>query len=107
MSKERPVLRKNDQHSAMILLSSIGSPPKEQRKRLEESWAGTLYQEYIRSDGEPFPILYWAEPSRLNISLNVLVVLGTLNWYSHPWMGWEYQPVGDADRSVMRCKETQ
>ncbi len=69
----------NDQHLQMPMFSSIDSLPEKLQKRLEESWAGTFYREvFVRIDEEPFAVLYWDEPSRPNIAVNVTAGLEML-----------------------------
>jgi len=73
------MFRKNDQHLQEPLFSSIDSLPDRQRKRLDDSWAKTYYdQVFIRINESPFAVLYVDEPSRPNIPINVLVSLDTL-----------------------------
>lgn len=79
------MFRKNDQHLQMPMFSSIDSLPGRQRKRLDDSWAGTYYhQVFVRIDEEPFAALYADDPSRPNIPINVLVSLDTLK-SGHGW----------------------
>lgn len=79
------MFRKNDQHLQMPMFSSIETLPDKQRKRLDESWAGTYYhQVFVRIDEEPFAVLYADDPSRPNIPINVLVSLDTLK-SGHGW----------------------
>ena len=73
------MFRKNDQHLQMPMFSSIDSLPDKQRKRLDDSWAGTYYhQVFVRIDEDPFAVLYADDPSRPNIPINVLVSLDAL-----------------------------
>ena len=73
------MFRKNDQHLQMPMFSSIDTLPDKQRKRLDDSWAGTYYhQVFVRIDEDPFAMLYADDPSRPNIPINVLVSLDTL-----------------------------
>jgi hypothetical protein len=79
------MFRKNDQHLQEPLFSSIDSLPDRQRKRLDDSWAKTYYdQVFVRIDEEPFAVLYVDEPSRPNVPINVLVSLDTLK-SGHGW----------------------
>ena len=53
--------------------------PEKQRKRLENSWAGTFYKEFFcRIDEEPFAVLYSDKDSRPNVPVNVLIGLEAL-----------------------------
>ena len=74
------MFRKNDQHLQWPLFSSIDSLPKKQQARLEESWAGTFYDElFCRIDEEPFAVLYSDdEASRPNTPVNLLIGFETL-----------------------------
>jgi len=73
------MFRKNDQHVQMPLFSSLDSLPEKHQVRLEESWAGTFYQElFCRIAEESFAVLYSDEASRPNIPVNVLVGFETL-----------------------------
>ena len=79
------MFRKNDQHLQMPMFSSIDSLPGKQRKRLDDSWAGTYYHHvFVRIDEAPFAVLYAGDPSRPNIPINVLVSLDTLK-SGHGW----------------------
>jgi hypothetical protein len=47
---------------------------EKQRKRLENSWAGTFYKEFFnRIDEQAFAVLYSEKDSRPNVPVNVLV----------------------------------
>ncbi len=71
--------RKNDQHQQQYLFSSVTDLPDKQRRRLENSWAATFYEEFFcRIDEDIFEILYSDKASRPNIPVNVLVSLETL-----------------------------
>ena len=73
------MFRKNEEHLQKPLFSSINELPEKLQKRLEESWAGTFYNEFfVRIAEEPFAKLYSNEASRPNIPINVLVGLETL-----------------------------
>ena len=68
--------RKNDSHQQLPLISTLNELPEKQRRRLEESWAGTFYREFFcRLDENPFAVLYSGAASRPNIPINVLVGL--------------------------------
>jgi hypothetical protein len=69
----------NDRHLQMPMFSSINSLPEKILKRLETSWADTLYhQVFVRVDEDRFAVLYADEPSRPNTPVNVLVGLEIL-----------------------------
>jgi hypothetical protein len=87
------MFRKNDQHGQIPMFSSIDSLPEKQRKRLEESWAGTFYRQvFTRIDEEIFAVVYSEESSRPNIPVNVLVGLEILK----PGFGWNDEEMYDA-----------
>lgn len=70
------MFRENDKHTQPALISAIHDLPERQRKRLEQSWAGTFYCEFFsRIDESAFSGLYSEKPSRPNIPVNVLVGL--------------------------------
>ncbi len=69
----------NQKHVQPALLSSVNQLPEKHRQRLEQSWAGTFYQEvFCRIAEDPFHVLYADCPSRPNVAVNVLVGLETL-----------------------------
>jgi hypothetical protein len=73
------MFRKNDQHQQIPMFSTLDDLPDKQRKRLENSWAGTFYREFFsRIDETIFAILYSDLASRPNIPVNVLVGLEAL-----------------------------
>ncbi len=73
------MFRKNQRHLQSALLSDLDHLTRKQRKRLEQSWAGTFRREvFSRLDESPFAVLYADAPSRPNIPVNVLVGLETL-----------------------------
>jgi hypothetical protein len=73
------MFRKNTQHQQPALISAASELPEKQRKRLENSWAGTFYKEFFsRIDEEAFAVLYSAKASRPNVPVNVLVGLEAL-----------------------------
>ena len=54
------MFRKNSKHQQPALISAISDLPEKQRKRLEQSWAGTFYREFFcRIEEEAFAVLYW------------------------------------------------
>lgn len=70
------MFRKNEQHLQMPLLSGLNELPEKLKDQLEQSWAGTFYEEiFVRIDEEIYAPLYADEPSRPNIPVNVLVGL--------------------------------
>jgi hypothetical protein len=73
------MFRKNTKHQQPALISAASELPEKQRKRLENSWAGTFYKEFFcRIDEEAFAVLYSEKASRPNIPVNVLVGLEAL-----------------------------
>jgi len=70
------MFRKNTRHYQIPLTSNVDELPEPLRKRLQNSWAGTFYQEFFcRLDEKPFEVLYVDMPSRPNVPVNVLVSL--------------------------------
>ena len=68
------MFRKNTKHQQPALISAASELPEKQRKRLENSWAGTFYKEFFcRIDEEAFAVLYSQKGSRPNVPVNVLV----------------------------------
>ena len=79
------MFRKNTKHQQPALIpkghdvSAASELPEKQRKRLENSWAGTFYKEFFcRIDEEAFAVLYSEKASRPNVPVNVLVGLEAL-----------------------------
>jgi hypothetical protein len=73
------MFRKNTQHQQPALISAASELPEKQRKRLENSWAGTFYKEFFsRIDEQSFAVLYSEKDSRPNVPVNVLVGLEAL-----------------------------
>ena len=73
------MFRKNTQPQQPALISAASELPAKQRKRLENSWAGTFYLEFFcRIDEAAFAVLYSEVPSRPNVPVNVLVGLEAL-----------------------------
>lgn len=73
------MFRKNTKHRQPALISAASELPEKQRKRLENSWAGTFYKEFFcRIDEEAFAVLYSEKASRPNVPVNVLVGLEAL-----------------------------
>ena len=79
------MFRKNIKHQQPALIpkghdvSAASELPEKQRKRLENSWAGTFYKEFFcRIDEESFAVLYSEKASRPNVPVNVLVGLEVL-----------------------------
>ena len=73
------MFRKNTKHQQPALISAASELPEKQRKRLENSWAGTFYKElFSRIDEASFAVLYSEKDSRPNVPVNVLVGLEAL-----------------------------
>ena len=73
------MFKKNNTHLQPLLISNNNDLAPKQRLGLEQSWAGTFYQElFCRINEEAFAGLYADVPSRPNIPVNVLVGLETL-----------------------------
>jgi hypothetical protein len=73
------MFRKNAKHQQPALISAASELPEKQRKRLENSWAGTFYKEFFsRIDEDVFAVLYSEKASRPNVPVNVLVGLEAL-----------------------------
>ena len=73
------MFRKNTQHQQLALISAISELPDKQRRRLNESWAGTFYKEFFcRIDEEAFAGMYSESYSRPNAPVNILVSLEVL-----------------------------
>jgi hypothetical protein len=73
------MFRKNTKHQQPALISAASELPEKQRKRLENSWAGTFYKEFFsRIDEQSFAVLYSEQDSRPNVPVNVLVGLEAL-----------------------------
>lgn len=73
------MFRKNTRHQQPALISAASELPEKQRKRLENSWAGTFYKEFFRRiDESAFAVLYSEKASRPNVPVNVLVALEAL-----------------------------
>ena len=73
------MFKKNIKHQQPALISADSELPEKQRKHLENSWAGTFYQEFFcRIDEETFAVLYSEMASRPNVPVNVLVELEAL-----------------------------
>ena len=70
------MFRKNDQHLQQAFFSGLNELPAKLKKRLEDSWAGTFYDEFFcRIDETPYAVLYADTASRPNIPVNILVAL--------------------------------
>lgn len=73
------MFRKNTKHQQPALISAASELPEKQRKRLENSWAGTFYKEFFsRIEEQSFAVLYSEKDSRPNVAVNVLVGLEAL-----------------------------
>lgn len=74
---EEAVFRKNTRHPQLPLTSHADELPESLQQRLQNSRAETCYQEFFCClDEAPFAVLYADIPSRLNVTVNVLVSLG-------------------------------
>ena len=73
------MFRKNTKHQQPALISAASDLPEKQRKRLENSWAGTFYKGFFcRIDESAFAGMYSEINSRPNVPVNVLVGLEAL-----------------------------
>ena len=82
----------NNTHLQPLLISNINDLAPKQRLGLEQSLAGTFYQElFCRINEEAFAGLYADVPSRPNIPVNVLVGLETLK----SGIGWSDEELYD------------
>lgn len=69
----------NKKHLQPLLISNVNDLPENQRKRLENSWAGEFYREFFcRIQEDRFAVVYADIPSRPNIPVNVLLGMETL-----------------------------
>ena len=79
------MFRKNEQHLQKPLLSGLNELPDKLREQLEQSWAGTFYNEiFVRIDEADYEVLYANDPSRPNTAVNVLVGLEMMK-DGHSW----------------------
>ena len=84
--------RQNTSHRQPILIGTMQELPEKHRQRLEQSWAGSFYQDFFcRIDETIFQPLYADIPSRPNIPVNILVGLDTLK----AGFGWSDQEMMD------------
>lgn len=68
------MFRANKRHLQPHLFSDLDNLSQKQRRRLEESWAGTYRREFhSRLDERPFAVLYKDVPSRPNTPVNRLI----------------------------------
>jgi hypothetical protein len=68
------MFKTNGRHLQSHLFGDLGNLSRKQRRRLEESWAGTYRREFhSRLDERPFAVLYKDVPSRPNTPVNILV----------------------------------
>lgn len=73
------MFKRNTKHQQPAIISAASELPEKQRKRLENSWASTFYQEFFcRINEEAFAVLYSEVASRPNVPVNVLVGLEAL-----------------------------
>jgi len=75
------MLRKNTKHQQPALISAISDLPEKQRKRLENSWAGTFYREFFcRIDESAFAVLYSEVDSRPNVPVGLEALKAGFGW---------------------------
>lgn len=87
------MFKENQAHRQLAWISNVNDLPEQQRKRLQESWAGVFYQEFFcRIDERAFAVLYADIPSRPNVPVNVLVGLEALK----AGFGWSDEELHDA-----------
>jgi len=68
------MFKPNRRHLQYPLLSQLDSLSEKRRKELEDSWAGTFYQNFFcRLDEDTFDGIYSDKPSRPNMAVNVLI----------------------------------
>jgi len=73
------MFKENQGHLQPPLFSDLINLSEKARDRLETSWAGVFRREFFnRIDEKPFAVLFSDEPSRPNISVNVLLALESL-----------------------------
>jgi len=73
------MFKENRSHLQKPLFSAVTTLPAKQRQRLEESWAGTFYEEvFCRMEEKTFEVLYSDKASRPNVPVNVLMGLEIL-----------------------------
>ena len=73
------MFKENQRHLQKPLFSAVKTLPAKQRQRLEESWAGTFYEEvFCRIEEKTFEVLYSVQASRPNVPVNVLMGLEIL-----------------------------
>lgn len=70
------MFRESKRRLQPILISNVNDLPAKQKKRLEDSWAGTFFREvYERIPETIFADLYSDIPSRPNVPVRLLVSL--------------------------------
>jgi hypothetical protein len=70
------MFRESKRHLQPVLISNVNDLPAKQKKRLEDSWAGTFFREvYARLPETMFADLYSDIPSRPNVPVRLLVSL--------------------------------
>ncbi len=90
--KSRNIYRHNKHHQQPLLICNVNDLSVTKRKRLEQSWAHTFYQEFFcRIDEDAFVVLYVDCPSRSNVPINWLVGLETLK----AGFGWSDEELDD------------
>lgn len=73
------MFKPNQTHLQSEMFSTVAELPEQQRSILENSWAGTFYQEvFCRINEDAFGVLYSETASRPNVPVNVLVGLEIL-----------------------------
>jgi hypothetical protein len=56
------MFKKNTKHQQPALISAVSDLPEKQRLRLEQSWAGTFYQEFFsRINEESIISITWGK----------------------------------------------
>jgi hypothetical protein len=79
------MFRESKRHLQPVLISNVNDLPAKQKKRLEQSWAGTFFREvYARIPETMFADLYSDIPSRPNVPVRLLVSLEFLK-QNHGW----------------------
>ena len=70
------MFRESKRHLQPVLISNVNDLPEKQKKRLEQSWAGTFFREvFSRIPETLFAELYSDIPSRPNVPVRFLVSL--------------------------------
>lgn len=86
------MFRESKRHLQPVLISNVNDLPEKQKKRLEQSWAGTFFREVFSHIPETlFAELYSDIPSRPNVPVRFLVSLELLKQNR----GWSDEEVYD------------